>query len=87
MPGDRHARLDLSPYLNNGGIAPDGRTDDGGLDGMGTAFRAESLPSPGTTILDGLLVGAGEHPSSYDDASAVESSSWARIKAALGVRP
>jgi len=51
MAGDRHARLDLSPYLNNSGIAPDGRTADGGLDGMGTAFRAESLPAPGTTII------------------------------------
>ena len=50
MPGDRHARLDLSPYLNNSGIAPDGRTDDGGLDGMGTAFRAESLPAPRAII-------------------------------------
>ena len=32
---------------------------------------------------DGLLVGAGEDPSSYDDVSAVEPSSWGRIKAAL----
>ena len=36
---------------------------------------------------DGLLVGAGEDPSSYDDVSAVEPSSWGRIKAALRVRP
>ncbi len=36
---------------------------------------------------DGLLVGAGEDPSRYDDVSAVEPSSWARIKAALRVRP
>ena len=35
---------------------------------------------------DGLLVGAGEDPSSYD-VSAVEPSSWGRIKAALRVRP
>ena len=34
-------------------------------------------------FVDGLLVGAGEDPSSYDDVSAVEPSSWARIKAAL----
>ena len=34
-------------------------------------------------FLDGLLVGAGEDPSRYDDDSAVEPSSWARIKAAL----
>ena len=32
---------------------------------------------------DGLLIGAGEDPSHYDDVSAVEPSSWARIKAAL----
>ena len=32
---------------------------------------------------DGLLVGAGEDPSRYDDVSAVEPSSWGRIKAAL----
>ena len=32
---------------------------------------------------DGLLLGAGEDPSHYDDVSAVEPSSWARIKAAL----
>ena len=37
-------------------------------------------------FVDGL-VGAGEDPSSYDDVSAVEPSSWARIKAALRVRP
>ena len=36
---------------------------------------------------DGLLLGAGEDPSSYDDVSAVEPSSWGRIKAALRVRP
>ena len=51
MPGDRHALLDLSPCYNNGGIAPDGRPAAGGLDGMGTAFRAESLPAPGATIV------------------------------------
>ena len=38
-------------------------------------------------FVDGLLVGAGEDPSSYDDISAVEPSSWGRIKAALRVRP
>ena len=39
-------------------------------------------------FVDGLLVGAGEDPSSYDggEDSAVEPSSWARIKAALRVR-
>ncbi len=34
-------------------------------------------------FVDGLLVGAGEDPSRYDDDSAVTPSSWARIKAAL----
>ena len=38
-------------------------------------------------FVDGLLVGAGEDPSRYDDVSAVEPSSWGRIKAALPVRP
>ncbi len=34
-------------------------------------------------LVDGLLVGAGEDPSRYDDVSAVEPSSWARIKASF----
>ena len=34
-------------------------------------------------FVDGLLIGAGKDASSYDDVSAVEPSSWARIKAAL----
>ena len=34
-------------------------------------------------FVDGLLVGAGEDPSRYDDRSAVAPSSWGRIKAAL----
>ena len=38
-------------------------------------------------FVDGLLVGAGEDPSRYDDDSAAEPSSWGRIKAALRVRP
>ena len=36
---------------------------------------------------DGLLLGAGEDSSSYNDVSVVEPSSWGRIKAALRVRP
>ena len=32
---------------------------------------------------DGLLLGAGADPSRYDDDSAVEPSSWARIKASF----
>ncbi len=51
MPGGRSARLDLSTHFNNTGIAPDGRPAAGGLDGMGTSFRAESLPAPGATIV------------------------------------
>ncbi len=38
-------------------------------------------------FVDGLLIGAGEDPSHYDDVSAVEPSSWGRIKAALRVGP
>ena len=34
-------------------------------------------------FVDGLLVGAGEDPSRYDDVSAVEPASWGRIRAAL----
>ena len=34
-------------------------------------------------FVDGLLVGAGQDPSQYDGASAVEPSSWARIKASF----
>ena len=34
-------------------------------------------------FVDGLLIGAGEDPSLYDDVSAVEPSSWARIKASF----
>ena len=34
-------------------------------------------------FVDGLLVGAGEDPSRYDDVSAVAPSSWARIKASF----
>ena len=38
-------------------------------------------------FVDGLLLGAGEDPSRYDDISAVEPSSWGRIKAALELAP
>ena len=34
-------------------------------------------------FVDGLLIGAGEDPSLYDDPSAVEPASWARIKASF----
>ena len=34
-------------------------------------------------FVDGLLVGAGEDPSRYDDVSAVAPSSWGRIKASF----
>ena len=34
-------------------------------------------------FVDGLLLGAGEDPSLYDDVSAVEPSSWGRIKASF----
>ena len=51
MPGGRPVPLDLSCHFNNAGIAPDGRPPGGGLDGMGTAFRAQSLPAPDGRIL------------------------------------
>lgn len=41
------------------------------------------LWSDASGLVDGLLLGAGEDPSRYDDDSAVKPSSWARIKAAL----
>ena len=41
------------------------------------------LWSDASGFVDGLLLGAGEDPSLYGDVSAVEPSSWARIKAAL----
>ena len=44
--------------------------------GLGIQIHADAF-------VDGLLVGAGADPSSYDDGSAVEPSSWGRIKAAL----
>ena len=51
MPRGRPVPLDLSCHFNNGGIAADGRPAEGGLDGLGTAFRSQSLPAPGGTIL------------------------------------
>ena len=58
-------------------------------DGLGPAIqlslghRVSGLRTNASLFVDGLLVGAGEDPSSYDDVSAVEPSSWGRIKAAL----
>ncbi len=62
-------------------------------DGSGPAIQLSLGPEVSrlrynaSLFVDGLLVGAGEDPSSYDDVSAVEPSSWGRIKAALRVRP
>ena len=47
------------------------------LSGRVQAYRFADL------FVDGLLVGAGEDPSRYDDDSAVEPSSWGRIKASF----
>ena len=47
MPASRAITIDLSFYFNNTGIAPGGRPAEGGLDGMGAAFRAEDLQPPG----------------------------------------
>ena len=58
-------------------------------DGLGPAIQLSLSPRDhrlrfdASLFVDGLLVGAGEDPSSYDDVSAVEPSSWGRIKAAL----
>ena len=58
-------------------------------DGLGPAIQLSLSPRDhrlrfnASLFVDGLLVGAGEAPSSYDDVSAVEPSSWGRIKAAL----
>ena len=54
----------------------------GPLDFQWLSDRVSTL-SFADLFVDGLLVGAGEDPSRYDDVSAVEPSSWARIKAAL----
>ncbi len=43
-------KLDLSPHLNNAGIASAGHRTTDGLDGLGTTFCVESLPASGTTI-------------------------------------
>lgn len=42
--------MDLSPHINNAGIASSGHRTTDGLDGLGTTFCAESLPASGTTI-------------------------------------
>lgn len=42
--------VDLSPHLNNAGIASSGHRTTDGLDGLGTTFCAESLPASGTII-------------------------------------
>jgi hypothetical protein len=52
------------------------RSKDVGRSWLGGASHADFF-------VDGLLIGAGEDPSLYDDVSAVEPSSWARIKASF----
>ena len=57
-------------------------------DGLGPADSQSLVDRVGAfqfadLFVDGLLIGAGEDPSRYDDVSAVKPSSWARIKAAL----
>ena len=62
--------------------------DTDATDGMGApdyqwlSDRVSTL-SLADLFVDGLLLGAGADPSRYDDVSAVEPSSWGRIKAAL----
>ena len=43
--------VDLSPHLNNAGIASAGHRITDGLDGLGTTFCAESFPDSGMTII------------------------------------
>ena len=61
-------------------------------DGLGPAIQLSLSPTVvgrgnlrtnASLFVDGLLVGAGEDPSRYDDVSAVEPSSWGRIKASF----
>ncbi len=56
---------------------------DGGGNGSQLLSGRVKASSFAELLVDGLLVGAGEDPSRYDDGSAVEPSSWGRIKAAL----
>ncbi|MCY3737425.1 MAG: hypothetical protein OXG13_13540 [Gemmatimonadaceae bacterium] len=62
---------------------PDGT---GAADHQWLSDRVSTL-SLADLFVDGLLLGAGEDPSRYDDISAVEPSSWGRIKAALELAP
>ena len=49
---------------------------------LGLTGRIEAVIDAGA-FADGLLLGVGEDPSSYNDVSAVTPSSWARIKASF----
>ena len=62
----------------------DPETEDGHVLMTVLSLSADTRPLVDAgSFVDGLLVGAGEDPSLYDDVSAVEPSSWGRIKAAL----
>ena len=62
----------------------DTRYDDGYGRKIAISLSASSKAAINADLLvDGLLIGAGEDPSLYDDRSAVEPSSWARIKASF----
>ena len=65
------------------GLGPSIRLSLGPEVGVGNPMvDAGDLRVDASLFVDGLLVGAGEDPSRYDDVSAVEPSSWGRIKAA-----
>ena len=71
--------FNISTLDNDATEYPDGS---GAPDYQWLSDRVSTL-SLADLFVDGLLLGAGEDPSRYDDVSAVEPSSWARIKASF----
>ncbi len=69
----------ISTYDNDATEFPDGMGA-GEFQWLSDRVYASSFAD---LFVDGLLVGAGEDPSRYDDVSAVEPSSWGRIKASF----
>ena len=69
----------ISTYDNDATEFPDGMGA-GEFQWLSDRVYASSFAD---LFVDGLLVGAGEDPSRYDDVSAVDPSSWGRIKASF----